>query len=192
MNGSHLPLPAMRLSEIVLATCNYEAMKAWYRVMLDVESSLEHAPTDQSATRSGGGLPKPTRMCFFRLHAEHPYQDVIALFEIPGAVTVAPGRSGLHHMQLRNASIPVLQERYRRLRAADTAPFQAMDHGSSTSLYYRDPDDNVVEISASNFATYEEVETCLASEDYKRNPAGKVIDPMGWAGQPRLSGLNTP
>ena len=85
MNGSHLALPAMRLGEIVLATGNYEVMKAWYRVMLDLEPSLEHAPTDESATRSGSGPPKPTRMCFFRLHAEHPYQDVIALFEMPGA-----------------------------------------------------------------------------------------------------------
>jgi catechol-2,3-dioxygenase len=62
-----------------------------------------------------------------------------------------------------------------------------MDHGSSTSLYYRDPDQNAVEISASNFATNEEVEICLASENYRRNPAGKVIDPAEWAGQPRLS-----
>ena len=190
MNGSHLSLPVMRLGEIVLATGNYEIMKAWYRVMLDVESSLEHTPADESATRSGSSSFKPTRMCFFRLHAEHPYQDVIALFEMPGAGTVATGRSGLHHMQLRNASMPVLQERYRRLRAAGIAPFQAMDHGSSTSLYYRDPDQNAVEISASNFSTNEEVETCLASENYRRNPIGKVIDPSGW--EPRLFGLNTP
>jgi hypothetical protein len=192
MNGSHLPLPTMRLGEIVLATGNYAVMKDWYRAMLDVDPSLEHALTDEPATRSGNGLPKPTRMCFFRLHADHPYQDVIALFEIAGAGAVATGRSGLHHMQLRNASMSVLQERYRRLRATNTAPFQAMDHGSSTSLYYRDPDQNVVEISASNFATSVEVEACLASENYRRNPAGKVIDPTGWAGQPQLSGLNTP
>jgi len=58
--------------------------KAWYRVMLGVEPSLEHAPTGESATRSGSGPPKPTRMCFFRLHIEHPYQDVVAIFEMPG------------------------------------------------------------------------------------------------------------
>ena len=187
MNGSHLPLPAMRLGEIVLATGKYEVMKVWYRVMLDVEPSLEHAPTEERANKSGSSPLKPTRMCFFRLHAEHPYQDVIALFEMSGAEAAATGRSGLHHMQLRNASMAVLQERYRRLRAAGVAPFRAMDHGSSTSLYYRDHDQNVVEISASNFATNEEVEACLASENYRRNPGGKVIDPAEWVGQQRPS-----
>jgi len=170
---------------------NNQVMKAWYGLMLGVELSLEHVPTGDAEKGSGVGPLKPTRMCFFRLHAEHPYQDVIALFEMQGAGAVATGRSGLHHMQLRNASMPVLQERYRRLRAAGIEPFQAMDHGSSTSLYYRDPDQNAVEISASNFATSEEVAACLASESYRRNPAGKVIDPAEWAGQPRLS-ANTP
>ena len=71
----------------------------------------------------------------------------------------------------------VLRERYQRLRPVDVVPYLAMDHGPSTSLYYRDPDHNVVEIAASNFATLEEMQACLASDRYRRNPAGKVIDP---------------
>ena len=62
MNGSHLPLPAMRLGEIVLATGNYEVMKAWYRVMLDVEPSLEHAPTDDPR-RDRGAVRLSRRAC---------------------------------------------------------------------------------------------------------------------------------
>lgn len=53
-----------------------------------------------------------------------------------------------------------------------------MDHGPSTSLYYRDPDQNAVEIAASNFATQEAFQACMASDAYSRNPAGKVIDPL--------------
>lgn len=100
------------------------------------------------------------------LHADNPYQDMIALFKMPDAKIVVTGRSGLHHMQLRKATMLVLQERYRLLRAAGVTPFQAMDHGPSTSQYYRDPDQNAVEISASNYATNEVVDTCLVSENY--------------------------
>lgn len=175
MTATRITLPPMRLGEVVLATGHYDAMIAWYRQVLDVEPSLEHvvetgAPPD--------GPPKPTRMCFFRLHTQHPYQDVVAIFEMPGTREASGSNTGLHHMQLRNASLSVLSERYRRLRELGVVPYRSMDHGPSTSLYYRDPDQNAVEIAASNFATLEEFQACLSSEAYKRNPAGKIIDPQ--------------
>lgn len=175
MTCSANALPSMRLGEIVLATGRYDAMTAWYRQLLDIEPSLEHANDTGVPT---GGPPKPTRMCFFRLHIEPPYQDVVAIFEMPGTRDAPSGDPGLHHMQLRNASLPVLGERYRRLRDLGVLPYRAMDHGPSTSLYYHDPDHNAVEIAASNFATLEEFQACLASDAFKLNPTGKAIDPQ--------------
>ena len=177
MTDSTSTLPPMRLGEIVLATGRYEILKEWYRQMLDIDPSLEHV-TDNTGTNADP--TKPTRRCFFRMHLEHPYQDVVAIFEVPNSPDTASGNSRLHHMQLRNASIAVLRDRYRRLRAAGVVPHLAMDHGSSTSLYYHDPDQNVVEIAASNFATQEETLACLASEAYRRNPSGNIIDPESW------------
>jgi catechol-2,3-dioxygenase len=168
------PLPAMRLGEIVLGTARYEAMRDWYGRVLALEPASEHAP-------GMAGPDAPTRICFFRLHADHPYQDVVAIFEMQGVVEDGRRHAGLHHMQLRNASIPVLQERYRRLRASGTVPYLAMDHGPTTSLYYRDPDGNVVEIAASNFATLEQAQAALASESFLRNPGGEVIDAQAWS-----------
>ncbi len=174
MNASDAALQPMRLGEIVLATGRYDAMTAWYRQLLGIEPSLEHAV---EAGAQAGGPPKPMRMCFFRLHIEHPYQDVVAIFEMAGTRDAPSGDPGLHHMQLRNASLSELGERYRRLRVLGVLPYRAMDHGPSTSLYYRDPDHNAVEIAASNFATTAEIQACLASDAFRRNPSGKVIDP---------------
>jgi catechol-2,3-dioxygenase len=179
MTASDTALPPMRLGEIVLATGRYDAMTGWYRQLLGIEPSLEHAVETEVLP---SGPPKPTRMCFFRLHIEHPYQDVVALFEMPGTRDAPSGDPGLHHMQLRNASLSVLRERYRRLRDLGVLPYGAMDHGPSTSLYYRDPDHNAVEIAASNFATAEEFEACLGSDAFRGNPAGKVIDPESMLG----------
>lgn len=175
MASSHASLPPMRLGEIVLATGRYDVMIAWYRQLLNIEPSLEHVT---GAGFVAAGPPKPTRMCFFRLHTEHPYQHVVAIFEMPGTRGAPSGDPGLHHMQLRTASVPVLGERYRRLRDLGVLPYRAMDHGASTSLYYHDPDHNAVEISASNFETEADFEACLASEAYRRNPAGHAIDPQ--------------
>ena len=175
MTASDTALPPMRLGEIVLATGRYDAMTAWYRQLLEIEPSLEHAVASDEPL---GGTIKPKRMCFFRLHIEPPYQDVVAIFEMPGTRDAPSGDPGLHHMQLRNASLLVLGERYRRLRDLGVLPYRAMDHGPSTSLYYRDPDHNAVEVAASNFTTLEEFQACLASEDFIRNPAGKAIDPQ--------------
>ena len=93
-------------------------------------------------------------MCFFRLHIEHPYQDVVAIFEMAGIRDAPGGDPGLHHMQLRNASLADLGRALPApARRRASCPIASMDHGPSTSLYYRDPDQNAVEIAASNFAT---------------------------------------
>jgi len=51
-----------------------------------------------------------------------------------------------------------------------------MNHGPSTSFYYRDPDGNRVELSAVNFPTEAEYVSFVASEAFKKNIAGMAIN----------------
>ena len=176
MTNATATLPAMRLGEIVLKTGRYEELRAWYARVLGMEPSLDRI-VPRHASKADEPSVMPTRTCFFRMHADHPWQDVVAVFEVMGTSPHEGQACGLHHMQLRNDSVDVLGARYRRLRDAGVMPYRAMDHGPTTSLYYADPDRNVVELAASNFASARESLACLASERYRNNPAGEAIDP---------------
>lgn len=79
-------------------------------------------------------------------------------------------------MQLRCPDMAQLCTRYERLKQARCMPHRTANHGPGTSFYYRDPDGNVVEISANNFATEQEYRAYFGSDAYKRNPSGIEID----------------
>ena len=53
---------------------------------------------------------------------------------------------GLDHVQFRHASLGALLDRYEILRDLGIKPHRTMNHGPSTSFYYRDPDGNGVEL----------------------------------------------
>jgi catechol 2,3-dioxygenase-like lactoylglutathione lyase family enzyme len=175
-----LDLPPMRMSEIVLKTSRYDEMKAWYQGVLGIAPFYEHVPSAPAATAARDGRQERAsdlRLCFIRLHLEHPYAQVLAIFDVPGTRAEPTGDPGLHHMQFRNPAMDDLFARYDRLKALGIRPHRTANHGPGTSFYYRDPDRNIVELSANNFATVEEYRAFFTSEGYRRNPSGIEIDP---------------
>lgn len=171
-------LTSMRISEIVLKTARFDELKLWYQDVLGVAPFYEHNPSGGSKAAQPGSQERASdiRLCFIRLYLDHPYTQVLAIFEVPGTREAPSGDPGLHHMQFRNAAMEDLFTRYDRLKAAGVHPHRTANHGPGTSFYYRDPDGNVVELSASNFATAEEYKAYFTSESYKRNPSGIEID----------------
>lgn len=175
----NLDLAPMRLSEVVLKTGRYAEMRVWYQMVLGVAPFYEFVPTEKSAPLPGQTQERASdiRLCFFRVHLEHPYAQVVALFDIPGTRTEAAGGDpGLHHMQLRCPDMAQLFTRYERLKGAGLKPHRTANHGPGTSFYFRDPDANIVEISANNFATLQDYRAYFESEAYRRNPSGVEID----------------
>ncbi len=88
-----------------------------------------------------------------------------------------PKTRGLEHIAFTYAGLPELMDTFERLAREDIVPFWSVNHGPTTSLYYRDPDGNHLELQVDNFATMEEAARFMKSEPYERNPIGADIDP---------------
>ncbi|MEJ8825123.1 hypothetical protein WKW80_24365 [Variovorax humicola] len=175
---------SLRIAEVVLRTSRYDPMRAWYAAVLGIDPYYEHVPPMAAQGRAAHEDGEPSwasrsRLCFFRLLLDHPYMQVIALFDVPAAGLADPVGPGLHHMQLRDASLVAMAVRYRRLKFLGIEPFRSVDHGPSLSFYYQDPDRNVVEISASNHMSVEGYLAALASPAFKRDPSGRNVDADG-------------
>src|SRR5207244_2186595 len=84
---------------------------------------------------------------------------------------------GLHHVAFTFGSMGQLVDTYVRLREAGIRPFFCVNHGPTTSMYYRDPDGNRVELQIDNFATAEEGQDWMLSPAFDQNPIGVEYDP---------------
>jgi catechol-2,3-dioxygenase len=175
--GLNLDLTPMRMSEIVLKTSRFEELKAFYQGVLGVAPFYEHKPETPSVFEPGRQeRASEIRLCFIRTHMEHPYTQVLGIFEIPGTSDTVTTDPGLHHMQFRNATMDDLFTRYKRLKSVGVLPHRTANHGPSTSFYYRDPDRNIIEISANNFPTLEGYTAFFSSPGFLANPSGLEID----------------
>jgi catechol 2,3-dioxygenase-like lactoylglutathione lyase family enzyme len=172
--GTDGPFPAPQFSEVVLKTSNFARLKDWYENLLQVKAFFVRDDAKQASWTGAWGI------AFIRLYHQHPYTQVLGLFEVPavsGKADGLKGEPGLHHMQLRHQGLDHLFSRFEALRAQGIVPERAWNHGPGPSFYYRDPDGNMVELSAVNYADEEAYLAYYRSESYRRNVSGIEIDP---------------
>jgi catechol-2,3-dioxygenase len=150
-------IPPIRLAHIVRRTSRLEEMVDWYRTVLGAE--VVHA----------GAM-----LAFLTYDDEH---HRIAIARIPGLEEPPPLAAGTDHVAFTYADLGDLLYTYERLKSAGIEPYWAINHGPTTSLYYKDPDGNKIELQVDNFPTAEEANRWMRSGDFAANPIGVVFDP---------------
>jgi catechol 2,3-dioxygenase-like lactoylglutathione lyase family enzyme len=158
----HIAPPSERIApkkfaHFVLKTARFEEVIEWYRTVLQA----------RIVTRN-------EMLCFLSYDEEH---HRLAIAKMPQAVAAPPGSAGVDHVAYTYAGLSELLATYRRLKAAGIEPVWCINHGPTTSMYYRDPDGLRVELQIDNFATDQELNAYFTSADFQQNPIGVTYDP---------------
>lgn len=146
-----------RLAHFVVRTQNAKPLIEWYKTVFQADAIFD----------SGS-------MAFLYFDGEH---HRIAIIEVPGLGDPAPTAAAIDHVAFSYKSIGDLLHTYARLKALAIEPFAKLDHGPTTSLYYRDPDGNQVELQVDNFSTRERAHAYFTSQAFLDNPIGVEFDP---------------
>ena len=85
--------------------------------------------------------------------------------------------TGLHHTAFEYDSFDDLMSSYARLKGLGIEPDVCFNHGLSTSLYYADPDGNLVELQVDNFEDWDRSsEWMRTAPEFAANPIGVPFD----------------
>ena len=173
----------LQMSEIILRTSRFDDVKSWYQKFFgDLKPAVE---TDTQ--RKMTSVPHIQRLCFLRIHVAFPYTQVLGIFEVPQAHAAQDMHAGLDHMQFRELSLENLFGRYEMLKKQGVLPTHCFNHGPGTSFYYKDPDGNVVELSAVNFDTEADYLAFFQTEAYRRNIEGRPVEPERYIAEQRAA-----
>jgi len=145
------------LAHVVLRTSNLNLMQDFYITFL------------------GGKVSHRNDMLSFITY-DHEHHR-IALVGIP---TTAPKNShscGLEHIAFTFPDLSSLLLAYRQRKARGILPVWCVNHGVTTSLYYHDPDGNMLETQVDNFDSAEDATQYMSSPAFSENPIGADFDP---------------
>jgi len=142
-----------RLSHVVLKSHDPKALMEWYCDAL------------------GGRIIFDSPFFVFMTYDEEHHRVAAMLSDQPPA----KGGNGLMHLAFGFDDVDQLLDHYQRLAAGGTKPATGVHHGPTISLYYKDPDDNVVEFFIDTMPQDEATEFMMGPV-YAANPVGYEID----------------
>ncbi len=145
------------LAHVVLRTANFQAMVDFYTTFL------------------GGTVTYGNEFISFITYDQEHHR--IAIIQVPGTGPKQPRSSGLEHIAFTFPTLSELLLSYRQRRARDISPVWSVNHGPTTSIYYKDPDGNMLETQVDNFNTVQEANEFMSSKFFAENPIGTDFDP---------------
>jgi catechol-2,3-dioxygenase len=146
-----------QLAHVVRRTARFEAMLHWYQTVLAAE-----------VVHSDGML------AFLTYDDEH---HRLAIAGIAGLEDRAAFAAGTDHIAFTYANLGDLLYTYERLRREGIEPYWCINHGPTISMYFKDPDDNRVELQVDTMPSAEAIDRWMRSGEFAANPIGVVIDP---------------
>ncbi|KAK1984878.1 hypothetical protein LZ30DRAFT_686557 [Colletotrichum cereale] len=97
----------------------------------------------------------------------------LAIINDPTAVAEEESACGIDHVALKFASVGDLVKIYRSGKEAGITPFRCLNHGATSSLYYKDPDGNHVEALVDAYGNPEDAQRQIGGMDpLKIKPVG--------------------
>ncbi len=152
---NNVPSPAY-FAHIVLYTKQRATMTDWYCKVLGAQV-----------------MGDSEGISFLTFDDEH---HRVAIIERDGIGDKVPDTVGLAHFAYSYSSLTDLVTVFERLNDFDIAPYRQINHGPTTSLYYRDPDGNAVELQTDNFESIAALNEWFATGAFDREPIGVEID----------------
>jgi catechol-2,3-dioxygenase len=145
-----------KLAHVVRRTTRLEEMIAWYETVL--AARVVH---------------RDDMLAFLTYDDEH---HRIAIARIPGLEDGPQMAAGTDHIAFTYEDLGDLLNTWARLRAEGIEPYWCLNHGPTTSMYYKDPDGNKVELQIDNFDT-DETNRWMTSGEFAANPIGVIFEP---------------
>jgi catechol-2,3-dioxygenase len=158
LDGSRGRVTPCQLAHVVRRTSRFEEVVRWYCTVLGAE-----------VVHSDGML------AFLTYDDEH---HRIAIAGIPGLDEQPAMAAGTDHIAFTYASLGDLLHTYLRLKAEGIDPYWCINHGPTTSMYFKDPDGSRVELQVDNMPTTDAIEQWMRSGAFAANPIGVVFDPV--------------
>ena len=146
-----------KLAHVVFRSGRLAAMRDWYCNVLEAHVAFEN-----------------DFIVFLTYDDEH---HRVAIVDTGASEAPPPTASGVEHVAFTYAALDDLIGTYERLKGQGIEPYWSINHGPTTSCYYRDPDGNQVELQIDNFESIHALHDWFRSGAFAENPIGVEFDP---------------